>query len=210
MRAVPIDLAELVAPGHTAIVTQECQRGILGPESALPVLAESARTSGMIDNVARIVQAGRHAGVEVLHAIAVQRADLKGANRNAPLFRGVAKSPVRQLVGSPNAQLVDGIEPDEGDLYSYRYHGVGPFAGTDVDSLLRNLGRTTVVIVGVSSNVAIPNGVFDAVNLGYQVVLLRDAIAGVPPEYTDTIIANSLSLVSTVVTTDELLDCWKA
>jgi nicotinamidase-related amidase len=65
------------------------------------------------------------------------------------------------------------------------------------------------VIVGVSTNVAIPNAVFDAVNLGYEVVLPRDGIAGVPAGYADTLIANSLSLVATITTTDEILGCWE-
>jgi nicotinamidase-related amidase len=51
--------------------------------------------------------------------------------------------------------------------------------------------------------------VFDAVNLGYQVVLPRDGIAGVPSGYADILIANSLSLLATITTTDEILSCWK-
>ena len=71
-----------------------------------------------------------------------------------------------------------------------------------------NLGCRTLIIVGVSTNVAIPNAVFDAVNLGYQVVLPVDAVAGVPVGYSDIIIRNSLSLVATTTSTDEVLACW--
>jgi biuret amidohydrolase len=35
--------AELVAPAHTAIVTQECQGAVIGPHAGLAVLAEEAR-----------------------------------------------------------------------------------------------------------------------------------------------------------------------
>ncbi len=37
-----IDLKELVSPAHTALVTQECQRGVMGDLSALPELARCA------------------------------------------------------------------------------------------------------------------------------------------------------------------------
>jgi nicotinamidase-related amidase len=67
-----------------------------------------------------------------------------------------------------------------------------------------------VVLVGVSSNVGIPNGVFDLVNLAYEVVVPRDAIAGYPAEYTDVIVDNSISLVATVTTTDDLVTTWEA
>jgi nicotinamidase-related amidase len=50
----------------------------------------------------------------------------------------------------------------------------------------------------------------DAINLGYQVVLVRDAVCGVPKSYADAVIDNTLSLLATVVTTDELLGYWRA
>jgi nicotinamidase-related amidase len=204
------DLRDLVAPAHTAIVTQECQRGVVGEESALPQLAEVARTTGVVDNVARLVAAARRAGVEIVHHIAVHRADMKGANHNARLFRAMERQGGPQLAGSEMVEVAPPISVAESDIVSTRLHGLGPFAGTDVDAILRNLGCTTVVIVGVSSNVAIPNAVFDAVNLAYEVVVARDAIAGVPADYTATIVDNSLSLVATITTTAELVACWEA
>ena len=107
-------------------------------------------------------------------------------------------------------EIAPPISVADSDIISTRLHGLGPIAGTDIDSILRNLGRTTVVMVGVSSNVAIPNAVFDAVNLAYEVVVPRDAIAGVPPSYTDTIVDNSLALVATITTTNDLIACWEA
>jgi nicotinamidase-related amidase len=66
-----------------------------------------------------------------------------------------------------------------------------------------------VVVAGVSVNVAITNLVMDAVNLGYNVVLPRDAVCGVPVEYADAVIDNTLSLLATVTTVDELVAIWK-
>jgi len=39
---VKVDLAEIAAPQHTAIVTQECQGAVVGPNAGLAVLAASA------------------------------------------------------------------------------------------------------------------------------------------------------------------------
>jgi biuret amidohydrolase len=81
-------------------------------------------------------------------------------------------------------------------------------AGTDLDPLLRNLGVATLVVVGVSVNVAVTNLVMDAVNLGYRVVLPRDAVAGVPADYADAVIDNTLSLLATVTTTADVVATW--
>ncbi len=202
-------LAAQLDPATTALLTIECQRGIVGEESALPELAQEARESGALERIALLTGAAHQAGVQVLHAVAERRPDGKGANRNARLFRAAERLPVRQLTGSSAVRVAEPIPVTEQDLIVRRLHGLSPLAGTDVDALLRNLGVRTLVVTGVSANVAVPNAVFDAVNLGYRAVVPADAIAGVPADYTPAMVRNTLSLVSTVTTSEEVLVCWK-
>jgi biuret amidohydrolase len=60
----------------------------------------------------------------------------------------------------------------------------------------------------LSVNLAITNLCMDAVNNAYRVVLPRDAVAGIPTDYANTIIDNMLSLLATITTTDELIRTW--
>ena len=80
-----LDLVTLLEPAHTAVVTSECQNGVIGAESVLPELAASAVES-VIPNGARLCVAARSAGVPVVHCIAGRRPDDRGSNRNARLF----------------------------------------------------------------------------------------------------------------------------
>ncbi len=203
-----VDLAELVAAGHTALVTQECQGAVVGEQAALPQLAEVAQRRA-VPNVARLAAAARAAGVPVIHCVAVRRADGMGSNHNARLFLGMLKTPVPLLPGTPAVEVVPEIGVAESDLVLSRYHGLGPMGGTDLDPVLRNLGVTTIVGVGVSVNVAIPNFAMDAVNHSYQFVIPRDAVAGVPEDYAEAVLDNTLSLVATLTTTDAVLDAWR-
>jgi len=205
---VPLDLTELLSPGHTALVTQEAQRGVIGDLAALPQLADAARSSGAIANMGRLADAARAAGVQVVHCVARRRADRKGGNVNARLFAAMAKVPDAILEGTAAVDVVPELGPDADDLVLSRYHGLGPMGGTDLDAVLRNLGVRTIVGVGVSVNVGMIDFAFDAVNAGYQFVLPRDAVAGVPPEYVDAVIEHTLSLVATVTTTDEVVAAW--
>ncbi|MGR4880073.1 cysteine hydrolase [Streptomyces sp. LARHCF249] len=195
-------------PATTALLTVECQNGVVGEESALPELAKEARDSGMLERVAALAGAARAAGVQVLHAVAERRPDGRGANTNARLFRAAGKLPVRQISGTAAVRLAAPLVVAEQDLVVRRLHGLSPMAGTDLDALLRNLGIRTLVVTGVSSNIAIPNTVFDAVNLGYRVVVPADAIAGVPASCTAEVIRNSLALVATITTAEALLNQW--
>jgi biuret amidohydrolase len=202
-----MDLAALVDPGHTAVVTSEVQEGVVGKISALPELAEEAQRV-MVPAVARLVAAARSAAVPVVHCTYSRRSDGKGSNDNAPLFRAVRRSPVKMLPGSPETQVVEQIGVAAEDLVLTRSHGVSPMAGTDLDPVLRNLGVSTVIVAGVSVNVAITNLVMDAVNRGYQVVVPRDAVCGVPVEYADAVVDNTLRVLATVTTTDAVVSEW--
>jgi biuret amidohydrolase len=205
-----MDLAGLVAPAHTALVLQEVQNGVVGSPSVLPALAEAAASVGLIGNCARLARAARDAGVPVLHCTAETRDDGRGANRNARLFMGVKKSPVRLSPGSAAVQPPDEIGVDAADIMLPRYHGLGPMTGTQLDAILRNLGATTIVGVGVSVNIGMTNLAMDAVNRGYQIVMPGDAIAGVPVDYARAVIENTLSFIATITTTDEILGAWRA
>lgn len=202
-----LDLRNLVAPAHTALVTQELQRGVMGDLSQLPALAREA--ARRLPNMAALVRAARAAGVPILHCVAEQRADGRGSNRNARIFQYMATAPVRLLPGSEAAAIVPEIEVREEDLVLARLHGLSPFQGTELDFVLRNLGVGTIVGVGVSVNVAIQNLAFDAVNAGYQVVLPRDGVAGFPAEYVEQVFAHTLGAVATLVDTADLLAAWQ-
>ncbi|WP_097886750.1 cysteine hydrolase [Streptomyces sp. st140] len=202
-------LTALLDPATTVLLTVECQQGVVGPDSALPELAAAARSSGALANIARLVATAHESGVQVMHAVAESRPDGRGGNRNARLFRAAARLPVQQHSGSTAVRVAPPIEVADEDLVVRRLHGLSPLAGTDVDPLLRNLGCRTLVVTGVSANIAIPNAVFDAVNLGYTAVVPADAIAGVPAEYTPAMVRNTLALVATVTTTDAVLGGWK-
>ncbi len=205
---MPLDLATLVAPGRTALVLQEVQRGVVGEPSALPALTEACRAVDLVGNCAALAARARAVGVPVLHCTAETREDLRGANRNARLFMGVLKAPVRLLPGSEAVQVPDEIGVAPEDIVLPRYHGLGPLTGTQLDPILRNLGVTTIVGVGVSVNIGMTDFAFSAVNHGYQFVMPRDAVAGVPAAYADAVIDNTLSLVTTVTTSAEVLAAW--
>jgi nicotinamidase-related amidase len=205
---MPMELTALIAPEHTALVLQEVQKGVVGERSALPALAQAAAGVDLIGHCAALARRARQIGVPVFHCTAETRADGMGANRNARLFGAVSKSPVKLEPGSDAVQPVDELDVHSGDIVLPRYHGLGPMTGTQLDPMLRNLRVTTIVGAGVSVNIAMTNLAFDAVNRGYQMVMPRDAVAGVPPEYARAVLDNTLSLLCTLTTTAEVVEAW--
>lgn len=202
-------LAELVDPAVTAVVTVECQGGVVGPDAGLVELAAAAQREAL-PNLARLLPVARSAGVQVVHCLFERRADGMGTNDNARLFSATAAMGTDMTPGSAGASLIPELGPAPEDLVLTRTHGVGPMGRTDLDPVLRNLGVRTVVATGVSVNVAITSLVMDAVNAGYRVVVPRDAVAGVPADFAESVVANTYGVLATLTTTDELIGIWSA
>ena len=106
------DLAELAAPAHTALVTQECQGAVVGPNAGLAVLAAEARREAL-PNIERLLPVARDAGVKVVHCLVQRRPDGLGANRPSKSLMGssrrarppASQAPANDLRGAPAGQL---------------------------------------------------------------------------------------------------------
>lgn len=62
-----------------------------------------------------------------------------------------------------------------------RHHGLNPSWGTELLPVLRGRGVETLVLAGVSLNVALPLTAGQAVHEGFRVVVHRDAAVGILP-----------------------------
>ena len=204
-----MDLQELVAPDHTALCIVECQNGVVGPESSMPAVADAVAAAGLLPRLGGLAVAARSAGVRVVHSTFHSRADLWGGNRNSRLFAAGRKADVQQLVGTPAVQPVPelGLDPDV-DVVLPRSHGLSADSGSGLSAMLRNEGTTTVVVVGVTLNLAIPNTVFDLVNAGFQVVVPTDGSVATAEGYGDQVLAHTLAYVSTLTDVATLTEAW--
>jgi len=189
----------------TAVLTMELQRGVMGDLASFPQLAEAAEAAGTVANTARLLDAARRAGMPVVHCTAEFRADRVGTVVNTPLHSAVLRRPDHLLTGTPATELVPELGPDAGDVVSARVHGVSPFIGTSLDATLRNLGVRVLVVTGVSVNLGVLGLCIEAVNLGYQVAVPTDAVAGVPADYAAAVLGTSVALVATLTTVDDVI-----
>jgi nicotinamidase-related amidase len=202
------ELVDLVDPSHTAVLTMELQRGVSGDLATLPALAQELKDRGVIAAAASVCRAARAAGARVVHCTAVTRPDEAGRLNNSRILKATAKGAHVFEIGAPGAEVMPELEPSPSDIEMPRLHGLTPFTGTSLDRVLRNMGVDTVVAVGNSLNIGVLGLVLSAVDLGYQVVVPRDAVAAVPAEYGDVVLTNTISLLATIVTSDDLLAAW--
>ena len=205
---MPVDLSALAVPERCAVLTMEIQRGVVGDLTAFPQLADAAARVGVVTNTARLLRGARSVGVPVVHCTAEFRADRAGTAVNCQLVAAMLRNPDHLLVGTPPTALLPELAVEEGDLVCSRLSGVSPFHGTALDTWLRTLGVTTVVATGVSVNLGVLGLAIEAVNHGYQVVVPRDAVAGIPEAYADAVLDNTFPLITTLTTVDAVVGAW--
>jgi biuret amidohydrolase len=206
-------LRALIDPSSTSVVTMELQRGVVGDRVTLPALRDECLATGTIVNAARVCAAARAAGARVVHCTAEHRADGAGFLANCRIFNLAHKQKAADghfatEIGTPGAELVPELGAEPNDVVVSRMHGMSPFMSTSLDQMLRNMNTKTVIACGVSLNLGIFGLALNAVDLGYQVIVVRDAVAGVPAAYAEAVLENSIAMLATIVTTDELLAAW--
>jgi nicotinamidase-related amidase len=91
--------------------------------------------------------------------------------------------------GSPGAELYEPVKPAEGDILvkKFRYSG---FYGTQLENLLRALGRDTIAITGVATNVCCDSTARDGAMRDFKVLFLSDCNASFSQEEQDATLRN--------------------
>jgi ureidoacrylate peracid hydrolase len=84
--------------------------------------------------------------------------------------------------GSWAAAVVDELTPDGADIRVDKYRMSG-FFDTALDSVLRGLRVDTVLFGGVNADQCVLATLTDAACLGYDVVMIEDAVATTSPEF---------------------------
>jgi nicotinamidase-related amidase len=175
----------------------------------LTQLRDVADEIGVVANAARLAARARDVGVRVVHCCATFRADLAGSTANNRLLAMSHRLNGEAMAQhEPGAELVGELGSDENDIVVSRLHGLTPFTSTSLDQILRNEKIQTIVAVGCSLNIGVMGLVLSAADLGYQVVVVSDAVAGVPRSYGDAMLEHSMPMVATIASTDEVLSAW--
>jgi nicotinamidase-related amidase len=185
----------------------ECQVGLLGPDSVLPGLARSAAAIGLVDNLRRLFDAARQVGVRIYYCTDERRPDGFGFANNTLVSRHMPEG--RDGSGGHGA-VMPGIEPQPEDVVFRREQGLTGFYATALDPYLRNTGIPTVIVTGVSLNIAVLGTSIEAMNRGYTVIVPSDCIASDPPEYAETVSRYTLRNIAYVVPSTTIIGHWTA
>jgi len=200
------DLTQLLAPHRCAIVNMECQENLLGPSSPIPALAQGAIDVDLVANLARLYAAARAIGIRIYYCTDERRADGFGLTDNLPIRAKMVGGLGKNLGG--HGPVVTPLTPQPQDVVFRREQGVTGFFATGLDQYLRNTGVQTLIVTGVSLNLAVLGTTIESANLGYTTVVPPDCVAGVPREYVEAVLKYTIRNIAYTISSPDILATW--
>ncbi len=205
------NLRELTDPKTTAIVINEMQEAIAGrlAKAPLDAIANVVRERKIVEHLAALLKAARRVGAHVFHGVYETRPDGLGMSVPTPFTQRMAAMGAPPLTkGSEAVAIMHELGPEQGDFVISRTHGWHPFEGTELDSILRDIGVRTVIAAGVSTNIGVQGIVVEALNRNYRAIVASDCVAGFPPEYAEMSLKHGVGLVASITTAKDIATAW--
>ena len=164
----------------------------------------------LIPALAKVLNRYREVNLPVVH-ITTGATRLDGRDMIAHLQRRVAASSEKEAaefgslkLGSKWHQIVPELAPERGELVLNKTSR-SAFASTGIDSTLRSLGATHLVVGGIASDGCVDLTARDASDRGYETFLLADGSGTFAEDKHRLALEGFHRMWGTVVTSDEVL-----
>lgn len=189
-------------PRTTALVAVHCQGDVVEPTGAFAdFFYQQVTERKVIDRIATLITAARTAHTTIVYTRVAWKPDLSDLDANSPLLGIVAQSGCLKE-GSELAEIIEPLTPHDEDTV-LTHQRIGAFARTDLDTILRSKGITTLLFAGVATNASVEGTARVAGDLGYRVVIVEDACSAATLAAHQAGI-DSLALLAEISTVDEV------
>jgi ureidoacrylate peracid hydrolase len=167
-----------------------------------------AEANSCVSHMAQVLNAARQAGLRVFYALhhRYRRGDYETWKYIAPVQAAAWRSKAFEN-GTWGGEIRSEFEPRPGDVVALEHWGSSGFANTDLDLQLKKHGIHKLIVIGLIAHTCVEATVRYAVELGYEVTMVRDATA----DYSDNemhaaLDVNIPSYASAIVTTNQIVE----
>ena len=171
-------------PEATALLAIDMQHDFLSPGGHADVLGEPlSELRAVIPRLQRVLAAARGAGLTIVHTREGYAADLSDlpSSRCRPGGVGSPGPRGRALIrGEPGHDFVDELRPESGELVIDK-PGFGAFFRSDLEQRLHEQGVRHLILTGVTTQCCVETTLREAVDRGFDCLLLEDCCAAYDP-----------------------------
>ena len=167
-----------------------------------------AEANDCVPHMLQVLNAARKAGLRVFYALhrRYRPGDYETWKYIAPIQKAGWRSKVFEH-GTWGGEIRPEFAPQPGDIVAHEHWCSSGFANTDLDLQLKKHGIHKLIIIGLIAHTCVESTVRFAVELGYEVTLVKDATADYSDQHMHAaLITNLPNYANAIVTTDEVID----
>jgi nicotinamidase-related amidase len=197
-------MADWTLTGRTALLIVHMQNAITKSPSPLDFMGHPRATAedDVIPHIAALLDAFREKGLPVLYLVAFTPDDSLSPVYGL-FWRGIEESRANKL-GTRDVEIVEELTPRGGEpvLYNWPFD---LFRTTDLEQRLQKLGIETVVLVGVSTGMAINVAAYQLAERFYNLIIPSDCITDGNRELHEVLLAGVLPVLGLVTTHEDVI-----
>lgn len=166
-----------------------------------------AEANGCIPNMLQVLNVARKAQFPVLYALhrRYRPGDYETWKYVAPIQQAAWNRRTFEA-GTWGGEIRAEFSPLPGEAVAQEHWCSSGFANTDLDMLLKQQGVQQLIMIGLIAHTCLEATVRSAVDLGYQVTVVRDATASYSDDHMHAALDIALpNYASAIVTTNELV-----
>ena len=200
-------------PNNTGLVVVDPYNDFISEGGKIwPRIKEVAEANNCVPHMQQVLTAARAAKLRVFFAMhhRYREGDYENWKFVAPIQRAAWHRRSFEC-GSWGGEFRAEFVPAAGEIVASEHWCSSGFANTDLDLQLKRLGIERIIVIGLVAHTCIEATVRFAAELGYDVTVVRDAVA----DYSDEMMHAALEInmpnyASAIVTTSDLVEALAA
>lgn len=197
-------MADWKLKGKVALLVLDMQEDIVGKGGASESLGfpKACEESGIIPKIQALIKAFREKKLPVVYVVAE-------FNPIVPMpYYGVFYEHIKAIKpcapSSKGTQVIAQLLPAWDEPVVKKWN-IGIFSNSNLDNVLKYYGANTLILVGVATNLVVHIAAVQATDLGYSIIVPKDAVTSSDKEAHEYTLTKVLPLISLVTTTEEIL-----
>jgi len=166
-----------------------------------------AEANDCVPHMLQLLNVARKTGVRAFYAMhhRYRPGDYESWKHIAPIQKAAWSRKTFEY-GTWGGEFRTEFVPQPGDIVAQEHWCSSGFANTDLDLLLKRHGIQKLIVAGLIAHTCVESTVRFAVELGYDVTLVKDATADYSEEFMHAALVTNLpNYASAIVTTEEVV-----
>lgn len=199
------NLAMNIDPKNSVLIIQDMQNDVMidGGAFAFTGSPQHAKEQNVVENIRRLADACRRAGIQVIHVWLVAEPGHPAMRANAPLLKGL-KEHNALVRGTWGVQPVPGLEPQHGDLVVEKIT-MSAWESGRLENYIKGAERSTIINTGSWTNMSVEHTARTGADKGYTIIVPEDACCTMNADWHRASTQFAMGEVATVTDVDSVI-----